>query len=72
MFNRSQHSISFGSPNIVPIFCGALQHITWDAYPHEFEDFATGLTPSSFTVFTSLFDIQYKQLKLLGQLLLFN
>ncbi|KAJ1409453.1 GPI ethanolamine phosphate transferase 1, C-terminal [Sesbania bispinosa] len=31
----------FGSPDIVPIFCGALQHSTWDTYPHEFEDFAT-------------------------------
>ncbi|KAE9590126.1 putative GPI ethanolamine phosphate transferase 1 [Lupinus albus] len=41
VFNRSQHTISFGSPDIVPIFCGALQHSTWDSYPHEFEDFAT-------------------------------
>ncbi|KAL5057475.1 hypothetical protein RYX36_029079 [Vicia faba] len=41
VFNRSRHTISFGSPDIVPIFCGALQHSTWDTYPHEFEDFAT-------------------------------
>ncbi|XP_014629470.1 GPI ethanolamine phosphate transferase 1 isoform X2 [Glycine soja] len=41
VFNRSRHTISFGSPDIVPIFCGALQHTTWDTYPHEFEDFAT-------------------------------
>ncbi|CAL0321542.1 unnamed protein product [Lupinus luteus] len=41
VFNRSQHTISFGSPDIVPIFCGALQHSTWNSYPHEFEDFAT-------------------------------
>lgn len=43
VFNRSQHIISFGSPDIVPIFCGALPHSTWNTYPHEFEDFATGL-----------------------------
>ncbi|XP_027350928.1 GPI ethanolamine phosphate transferase 1 isoform X5 [Abrus precatorius] len=42
LFNRSRHTISFGSPDIVPIFCGALQHTTWDTYPHDFEDFATG------------------------------
>ncbi|XP_029127899.1 GPI ethanolamine phosphate transferase 1 isoform X2 [Cajanus cajan] len=42
VFNRSRHTISFGSPDIVPIFCGALQHTTWDTYPHDFEDFATG------------------------------
>ncbi|XP_057437272.1 GPI ethanolamine phosphate transferase 1 isoform X1 [Lotus japonicus] len=41
VFNRSRHTISFGSPDIVPIFCGALPHSTWDTYPHEFEDFAT-------------------------------
>ena len=44
VFNRSRHTISYGSPDIVPIFCGGLQHSTWDTYPHEFEDFATGLT----------------------------
>ncbi|CAJ1782183.1 unnamed protein product [Sphenostylis stenocarpa] len=47
VFNRSRHTISYGSPDIVPIFCGALQHSTWDTYPHEFEDFATGLASSS-------------------------
>lgn len=46
VFNRSRHTISFGSPDIVPIFCSGLQHSTWDTYPHEFEDFATGLTSS--------------------------
>ncbi|KAK3016535.1 hypothetical protein RJ639_006582, partial [Escallonia herrerae] len=34
-------TFSFGSPDIVPIFCGALPHSTWNTYPHEFEDFAT-------------------------------
>ncbi|GAB4854805.1 hypothetical protein Ancab_023389 [Ancistrocladus abbreviatus] len=43
VFNRSRHTFSYGSPDIVPIFCGALPHSTWDTYPHEFEDFATGL-----------------------------
>lgn len=41
VFNRSRHTISFGSPDIVPIFCSALPHSTWKSYPHEFEDFAT-------------------------------
>ncbi|KAK8497445.1 hypothetical protein V6N12_016969 [Hibiscus sabdariffa] len=41
VFNRSRHTISYGSPDIVPIFCGALPHSTWATYPHEFEDFAT-------------------------------
>ena len=43
MFNRSRHTFAFGSPDIVPIFCSALPHSTWNSYPHEFEDFATGL-----------------------------
>ncbi|KAK2971216.1 hypothetical protein RJ640_029894, partial [Escallonia rubra] len=41
VFNQSRHTFSFGSPDIVPIFCGALPHSTWNTYPHEFEDFAT-------------------------------
>ncbi|KAM7506653.1 hypothetical protein LguiA_017106 [Lonicera macranthoides] len=41
VFNRSHHTISYGSPDIVPIFCKALPHSTWNTYPHEFEDFAT-------------------------------
>ncbi|THG19616.1 hypothetical protein TEA_019037 [Camellia sinensis var. sinensis] len=43
VFNRSRHTFAFGSPDIVPIFCSALPHSTWNSYPHEFEDFATGL-----------------------------
>ncbi|KAH6757386.1 hypothetical protein C2S51_038848 [Perilla frutescens var. frutescens] len=41
VFNRSPHTFAFGSPDIIPIFCGALQHSTWKSYPHEYEDFAT-------------------------------
>ncbi|KAJ8546312.1 hypothetical protein K7X08_018895 [Anisodus acutangulus] len=41
VFNQSRHTFSYGSPDIVPIFCGALPHSTWSSYPHEFEDFAT-------------------------------
>ncbi|CAM8985059.1 unnamed protein product [Rhodiola kirilowii] len=57
VFNRSSHTISFGSPDIVPIFCGALPHSTWNTYPHEFEDFATDasfLDEWSFDQFQSL------------------
>ncbi|KAK7855977.1 gpi ethanolamine phosphate transferase 1 [Quercus suber] len=35
------HTFAFGSPDIVPIFCGAVPHSTWNTYPHEYEDFAT-------------------------------
>lgn len=47
VFNRSQHTISYGSPDIVPIFCKALPHSTWNTYPHEYEDFATGVVTLS-------------------------
>jgi GPI ethanolamine phosphate transferase 1 len=43
VFNQSRHTISFGSPDIVPIFCRSIPHSTWGTYPHEYEDFATGL-----------------------------
>lgn len=57
VFNRSRHTFSYGSPDIVPIFCGALPHSTWKTYPHEFEDFATDasfLDEWSFDQFQSL------------------
>nr|GME08456.1 GPI ethanolamine phosphate transferase 1 [Ipomoea batatas] len=41
VFNRSRHTFAFGSPDIIPIFCGALPHSTWNSYPHDYEDFAT-------------------------------
>lgn len=41
VFNRSRHTFAFGSPDIIPIFCGALPHASWRSYPHEYEDFAT-------------------------------
>ncbi|KAI3474853.1 hypothetical protein Pfo_030164 [Paulownia fortunei] len=41
VFNRSRHTFAFGSPDIIPIFCGALEDSTWNSYPHEYEDFAT-------------------------------
>ncbi|KAJ3679633.1 hypothetical protein LUZ60_017644 [Juncus effusus] len=41
VFNRSKHTISFGSPDIVPIFCSNVPHSTWGTYPHDYEDFAT-------------------------------
>lgn len=57
VFNRSRHTFSYGSPDIVPIFCGALPHCTWNSYPHEFEDFAADasfLDEWSFDQFQSL------------------
>ena len=42
VFNRSHHTFAFGSPDIFPIFCGAVPRSTWNTYPHEYEDFATG------------------------------
>jgi phosphatidylinositol glycan class N len=41
VFNRSRHTVAFGSPDIVPIFCGGLSNTHWKSYSHEFEDFAT-------------------------------
>lgn len=42
VFNQSRHTFAYGSPDIIPIFCSALPHSTWNSYPHEYEDFATG------------------------------
>lgn len=42
VFNRSRHTFAFGSPGVIPIFCGNLPHTTWGSYPPEFEDFASG------------------------------
>lgn len=41
LFNRSRHTFAYGSPDIVPMFCGELSNSHWKAYPHEYEDFAT-------------------------------
>uniref|UniRef100_A0A2N9FZC0 GPI ethanolamine phosphate transferase 1 n=1 Tax=Fagus sylvatica TaxID=28930 RepID=A0A2N9FZC0_FAGSY len=67
VFNRSRHTISFGSPDIVPIFCGAVPHSTWNTYPHEFEDFATDasfLDEWSFDQFQSLLNRSNEDSKL--------
>ncbi|KAK4774811.1 hypothetical protein SAY86_009746 [Trapa natans] len=60
VFNRSRHTFAFGSPDIVPIFCRALNHSTWNSYPHEYEDFATDasfLDEWSFDQFQSLMNM---------------
>ncbi|CAI9111088.1 OLC1v1011224C1 [Oldenlandia corymbosa var. corymbosa] len=79
VFNRSRHTISYGSPDIVPIFCGAVPHSTWNSYPHDYEDFATDasfLDEWSFDQFKSLLnrsneDPKLKQLLLQDNLVIF-
>ncbi|XP_052194978.1 uncharacterized protein LOC127803025 [Diospyros lotus] len=79
VFNRSWHTFAFGSPDIIPIFCSALPHSTWNSYPHEFEDFATDasfLDEWSFDQFQSLLnrsieDTKLKQLLLQDKLIIF-
>ncbi|CAN1726033.1 GPI ethanolamine phosphate transferase 1 [Linum perenne] len=67
VFNQSRHTFSYGSPDIVPIFCSALPHSTWKSYPHEFEDFATDasfLDEWSFDQFQSLLNRSHGDPKL--------
>ncbi|KAJ4826427.1 hypothetical protein Tsubulata_013617 [Turnera subulata] len=79
VFNRSRHTFAYGSPDIVPIFCSALPHSTWESYPHEFEDFATDasfLDEWSFDQFQSLLnrsneDPRLKELLLQDNLVIF-
>ncbi|KAJ0098523.1 hypothetical protein Patl1_21937 [Pistacia atlantica] len=79
VFNQSRHTISYGSPDIVPIFCGALPHSTWNTYPHDYEDFATDasfLDEWSFDQFQSLLnrsneDPKLKELLLQDSLVIF-
>ncbi|KAL5725280.1 hypothetical protein ACHQM5_008440 [Ranunculus cassubicifolius] len=79
VFNRSRHTFAFGSPDIIPIFCGALPHSTTKTYPHEFEDFATDasfLDEWSFDQFQGLLnsssgDPKLKQLLLQDNLVIF-
>lgn len=63
MFNRSRHTFSYGSPDIVPIFCAQLPHATWNSYSPDFEDFATGLVSlSSLCYFSSYLHFQFSSL----------
>ncbi|KAK1617716.1 hypothetical protein QYE76_023233 [Lolium multiflorum] len=79
VFNQSRHTISFGSPDIVPIFCSSLPHSTWGSYPHEYEDFATDasfLDHWSFDQFEGLLnrshdDVKLRQLLLQDKLVIF-
>ncbi|CAN6279002.1 unnamed protein product [Urochloa humidicola] len=79
VFNQSRHTISYGSPDIVPIFCSRVPHSTWDTYPHEYEDFATDasfLDHWSFDQFQGLLnksfhDIKLRQLLLQDKLVIF-
>lgn len=41
-FNRSRWTWSWGSPDIVPMFSKHTNNVFADAYPPEFEDFASG------------------------------
>ena len=47
IFNRSRHTFAYGSPDIVPMFCGHLSNTHWKVYPHEYEDFAAGFVISN-------------------------
>ncbi|KAF3968622.1 hypothetical protein ACB098_01G276300 [Castanea mollissima] len=79
VFNQSRHTFAFGSPDIVPIFCSAVPHSTWNTYPHEYEDFATDasfLDEWSFDQFQSLLnrsneDSKLKELLLQDNLVIF-
>lgn len=79
VFNRSSHTFAFGSPDILPIFCGGLTHSTWSSYPHEYEDFAADasfLDEWSFDHFRSLLNqsnenLQLKQLLHQDKLVIF-
>ncbi|CAN8269801.1 unnamed protein product [Cochlearia groenlandica] len=67
VFNRSRHTFAFGSPDIIPIFCSAVPHTTWNSYPHEYEDFATDasfLDEWSFDQFESLLNRSHQDPKL--------
>lgn len=67
VFNRSRHTIAFGSPDIIPIFCSSVAQSTWDTYPHEFEDFssdASFLDQWSFDQFHSLLNRSFDDPKL--------
>ncbi|KAK4603814.1 hypothetical protein RGQ29_012363 [Quercus rubra] len=67
VFNQSRHTFAFGSPDIVPIFCSAVPHSTWNTYPHEYEDFATDasfLDEWSFDQFQSLLNRSNEDSKL--------
>ncbi|KAF8092334.1 hypothetical protein N665_0417s0031 [Sinapis alba] len=67
VFNRSSHTFAYGSPDIIPIFCSALPHSTWNSYPHEYEDFATDasfLDEWSFDQFESLLNSSHHDPKL--------
>ncbi|KAK4603811.1 hypothetical protein RGQ29_012360 [Quercus rubra] len=68
VFNRSHHTFDFGSPDIVPIFCGAVPRSTWNTYPHEYEDFATD---ASFLDEWSNEDSKLKELLLQDNLVIF-
>ncbi|XP_073100812.1 uncharacterized protein [Elaeis guineensis] len=67
VFNQSRHTIAFGSPDIVPIFCSNLPHSTWSSYHPDFQDFATDasfLDHWSFDQFRSLVNRSYDDPKL--------
>ncbi|KAL0744581.1 hypothetical protein Bca4012_086094 [Brassica carinata] len=67
VFNQSRHTFAYGSPDIIPIFCSALPHSTWNSYPHEYEDFATDasfLDEWSFDQFESLLNRSHHDPKL--------
>ncbi|XP_078439538.1 sulfatase and phosphatidylinositolglycan class N domain-containing protein [Wolffia australiana] len=72
VFNRSSHVFAFGSPGVIPIFCGNINHTTWASYPPEFEDFASDasfLDEWSFDQFHDLLRRSHKDSTLKDQLM---
>lgn len=57
VFNRSRWTWSWGSPDIVPMFSKHTENVFSDAYPPEFEDFASGALRAEITLhsFSTLF-----------------
>ncbi|KAF3609207.1 hypothetical protein DY000_02051703 [Brassica cretica] len=64
VFNQGRHTFAYGSPDIIPIFCSALPHSTWNSYPQDFATDASFLDEWSFDQFESLLNRSHHDPKL--------